>query len=48
MLTVEECFETPLNSEWREQALDGREFWKYISYDDLLYFENIPNLIEIP
>ena len=24
MLTVEGCFETALNSEWRDQALDGR------------------------
>ena len=24
MLTVEGCFETVLNSEWRDQALDGR------------------------
>ena len=23
-LTVEGCFETALNSEWRDQALDGR------------------------
>ena len=24
MSTVEGCFETALNSEWRDQALDGR------------------------
>ena len=24
MLTLEGCFETSLNSEWRDQALDGR------------------------
>ena len=24
MLTVEGCFETALNSEWRDEALDGR------------------------
>ena len=24
MLTVEGCFETSLNSEWRDQALEGR------------------------
>ena len=24
MLTVEACFEASLNSEWRDQALDGR------------------------
>ena len=24
MLTVERCFDTAVNSEWREQALDGR------------------------
>ena len=48
MLTVEGCFETPLNSEWRDQALDCREYRKYISYDDLLFFENVQNLMEIP
>ena len=41
MLTVEECLETALNSEWRDQALDGCEFRKYISYDDLLFSENV-------
>ena len=39
MLTFEGCFETALNSEWRDQALDGRLFRTYISYDDLLFFE---------
>ena len=39
MLTVEGCFETALNSEWLDQALGGRCFRKYISYDDLLFFE---------
>ena len=37
MLNVEGCFETPLNSEWRDQALDGRYFWKYISDEDLFF-----------
>ena len=48
MLTVEGCFETALNSEWRDQALDGRYFWKYIRYEDLLFLENVQNLMEIP
>ena len=48
MLTVEGYFETALNSEWRDQALDGRHFWKYISYEDLLFLENVQNLMELP
>ena len=48
MLTAEGYFETALNSEWRDQALDGRYFWKYISYEDLLFLENIQSLMEIP
>ena len=47
MLTVEGCFEAALNSECRDQPLDGREFWKYISYDNFLFFENVQNLMEI-
>ena len=37
MLTVEGCFETVLNNELREEALGDRYFWKYISYDHLLF-----------
>ena len=48
MLTVERCFDTAVNSEWREQALDGRQFGIHISYDDPLFFENVHNLMEIP
>ena len=48
MLTVEGCFETALNREWRDQVLHGFKFWKYISYDDLLLFENVQNLMENP
>ena len=48
MLTVEGCFERALNSEWRDQALDGRYYQKDISYDDLLFFENVENLMEVP
>ena len=36
MLTAEGCFETALNSEWRDQVLDGRLYRKYISYGDLV------------
>ena len=38
MLTVEGCFEMALNSEWRDQAFDGRLFQKNISYDNLVFF----------
>ena len=48
MLTVERCFETSLNSEWRDEALEGRLFRKDISYDDVVCFENVQNLMEIP
>ena len=48
MLTVKGCVETALNSERGDQALDGRKFAKYISYEDLLFFENVQNLMEIP
>ena len=48
MLTVEGCFETALNSEWRDEALDRRSFRKYISHDDLIFFKNVQNLKEIP
>ena len=48
MLTVEGCFETPPNSEWRDQVLHGCKFRKYISYDDLLFFETVQNLMENP
>ena len=48
MLTVEGCFETALNNEWRDQALHGRSFRKDISYDDLLFFENVQSLMENP
>ena len=47
MLTVEGCFETALNNEWRDQVLHGRSFRKYITYQDLLFFENVQNLMEI-
>ena len=47
MLTVEGCFETAVNSEWRDEALDGRQFGKYISYEDPLFFENVQNLMEL-
>ena len=48
MLTDEGCFEMALISEWRDQALDGHSFRKYITYDDLLFFENVQKLMEIP
>ena len=48
MLTIEGCFEKALNSEWPDQALDGRYFRKYISYEDLLFLKNVQNLMEIP
>ena len=48
MLTVEGCFDRALNSERRDQALHGRYFGKYLSYQDLLFFENVQNLREIP
>ena len=48
MLTVEGSFETSLNSEWRDQALDGHLFRKDFSYDDLLFLENVQNLMDIP
>ena len=48
MLTVEGCFETALKSEWRDQALHGCKFREYISYDDLLFLENVQTLKEIP
>ena len=48
MFTVEGCFETALNSERRDQALDGRYFRKYISYDDLLFVAYDQNFMEIP
>ena len=48
MLTVERCFETVLSNEWRDQALHCRLFRKYITYEDLLFFENVQNLMEIP
>ena len=48
MLTVEECFETALNCQWGDPALDGRYFGKYISYEDLPFSENVRNLMEIP
>ena len=48
MLTVEGYFEKALNSEWRDEALDARYFRKYLSYDDLLFFEYVQHLMEIP
>ena len=48
MLIVEGCFETALNSEWRDEGLDGPYFRKYISCDDPLFFENVPNFMQIP
>ena len=45
MLTVEGCSETVLFGEWSDQVWDSRKFWKYISYDDLLFFENVENLM---
>ena len=47
MLTVEGFFDMALNSEWRDQALDGCQFPKDITYDDLVFFENIQNLMDI-
>ena len=48
MLTVKGCFETALNSEWRDQVLDDRYFRKYMSCDDPVFLENVQNLVEIP
>ena len=48
MLTVQGCFDTALKSEWRDKALDGRYFPKYMSSEDVLFFENVQNLMEIP
>ena len=41
MSTVEGCFETALNCQWGVQALHGRYFGKYISYEDLLFLLKI-------
>ena len=39
MLTAEGYFEMAVNSEWREQALDGRWYRKYSSYEDFLFLQ---------
>ena len=41
MLTVEECSDTVLFSEWSKEVLDGRQFPKYIGYDNVLFFGNV-------
>ena len=38
MLTVEECSDTVLFSEWCNQVSASRYFRKYIGYDNLLFF----------
>ena len=48
MLTVEGCSDTALFTEWSNQLLESHQFRKYISYDDLLVFENIKNLMDVP
>ena len=48
MWTVERYFEPPPNSELRDEALDGPYYRKYITYDDLLLFEYVQTLMEIP
>ena len=37
VLTVEECSDTVLFSEWSKQVLGGRRFRKYIGYGNLLF-----------
>ena len=48
IFTLEECSDNVIFSEWSNQALDSRSFRKYIGYDNLLFLENVWNLIEIP
>ena len=45
MLTVEGYSETAIFREWCIQVFDSLYFGKYISYDDLLFFENVSNLM---
>ena len=35
MLTLEEYSDNAIFSEWSNQVLDSRSFWKYITYDFL-------------
>ena len=41
MLTVEGCYDTALFSEWFNQVFDSLQFQKYMSYNDLQFFENV-------
>ena len=45
MLTVEGYSETALFGEWSNQVFDSLEVRKYISYDDLPFFENVQNFM---
>ena len=48
MLTVKVCSERTLFREWSEQVFLNALFWKYINYDDHLFFQNPSNLLYIP
>ena len=48
MLTVKACYETALFREWSKQVFHSLYFWKYISYDNHPFFQNVSNLMYIP
>ena len=45
MLPVERSSETGLLREWSIEVFDNLYFRKHISYDDLLFLENLSNLM---
>ena len=47
ILTVKAFYETLLLRQWSNQDFQSLSFWKYVSYDHHLFFQNVSNLIEI-